>query len=127
MSAGVKKLRSKKVESRTARQTRVRRKVQGTTDRPRLSVFRSAKHIYVQVIDDSTQQVIAAASDLGKAVAGEIDGKKKKERAKLVGQTIAKKLMEKNVKQVVFDRNGFMYHGRVQAVAEGAREGGLEF
>src|SRR5688500_3732464 len=98
MSAGVKKIRSKKVVSRTARQTRVRRKVLGTPERPRLSVFRSAKHIYVQVIDDSTQQVLAAASDLGKAMATEIDGKKKKERAKLVGQAIAKKLIEKNVK-----------------------------
>ena len=125
--AGFKKIRDKKVESRLARKVRVRRKVLGTTERPRLSVFRSAKHIYCQVVDDSTHKILAAASDLGKNLGTDFEGKDKKGRAKLVGQEIAKKLREKNVSQVVFDRNGFMYHGRVRAIAEGAREGGLEF
>ena len=106
---------------------RIRRKVSGTSARPRLAVFRSDKHIYVQAIDDVTHRVLAAASDKEKEVSGAAQGKKKKERAKLVGKTIAERLKKANVIKVVFDRNGYIYHGRVKEVAEGAREGGLEF
>jgi large subunit ribosomal protein L18 len=113
--------------ARWRRKRTIRKRVNGTAQRPRLSVFRSNAHIYVQAIDDVTHQVLAAASDLEKEVAAAAAGKKKRERARLVGQAIARRLKEKNVIQVVFDRNGYIYHGRVKEVAEGAREGGLEF
>ena len=113
--------------ARWRRKRTIRKRVNGTAQRPRLSVFRSNSHIYVQAIDDVTRQVLAAASDLEKEVAAAAAGKKKRERARLVGQAIARRLKEKNVVQVVFDRNGYIYHGRVKEVAEGAREGGLEF
>ena len=95
--------------------------------RPRLVVFRSLKHIYVQAIDDVNQKVLATASDLEKSLKSETAGLKKGERARKVGEAVGKKLLEKNIKAVVFDRNGFIYHGRVKQVAEGAREAGLEF
>jgi large subunit ribosomal protein L18 len=113
--------------TRWRRKRAIRKRIAGTAERPRLSVFRSNSHIYVQAIDDVTHQVLAAASDLEKEVAARAAGKKKSERAKLVGQTIAGRLKSKNVVQVVFDRNGYIYHGRIKQVAEGAREGGLEF
>ena len=113
--------------TRWRRKRTIRKRVTGTAQRPRLSVFRSNAHIYVQAIDDVTHEVLAAASDLEKDVAAAATGKKKRERARLVGQAIARKLKEKNVIQVVFDRNGYIYHGRVKEVAEGARQGGLEF
>jgi large subunit ribosomal protein L18 len=113
--------------TRWRRKRAIRKRITGTAERPRLSVFRSNSHIYVQAIDDATHQVLAAASDLEKEVAAQAAGKKKSERAKLVGQTIAGRLKSKNVVQVVFDRNGYIYHGRIKQVAEGAREGGLEF
>jgi large subunit ribosomal protein L18 len=113
--------------ARWRRKRTIRKRVNGTAQRPRLSVFRSNAHIYVQAIDDVTHQVLATASDLEKEVAGAAAGKKKKERARLVGEAIARRLKEKNVVQVVFDRNGYIYHGRVKEVAEGARAGGLEF
>jgi len=97
----------------------------GTDARPRLSVFRSAKHIYAQAIDDVTGKVIAAASDLEAAVKG-TDGDKKS-KAKAVGEAIGKKLLALKVSAVVFDRNGYVYHGRVKEVADGAREAGLQF
>ena len=125
--AAVKKYKSSKVASRMNRKSRIRKKVVGTAERPRLSVFRSAKHIYVQAIDDSTNTVIAAASDLEETLAKDLAGKKKKERAEAIGQAVAKKLLAKNISAVVFDRNGFIYHGRVSAVADGARKGGLKF
>jgi large subunit ribosomal protein L18 len=121
------KIHSRTEEGRLRRKHTIRKRVSGTAQRPRLSVFRSNAHIYVQAIDDVTQQVLAAASDLEKDVAAAAAGKKKRERARLVGQAIARKLKEKNVIQVVFDRNGYIYHGRVKEVAEGARQGGLEF
>lgn len=125
--AGRKKIRSEKVAGRLHRKERIRKKISGTPERPRLTVFRSAKHIYAQAIDDTTNTVLAAASDLEESLRGELAGKKKKEKAELVGQSVAKKLLARNISAVVFDRNGYMYHGRVSAVAEGARKGGLKF
>ena len=120
---GVKKIKSEKVAARTRRKVSIRKKLEGTAERPRLSVFRSAKHIYVQAVDDTTQTVIASASD----IEDEVSAGKKKDKAKAVGQALAKKLLAKNISLCVFDRNGFIYHGRVSAVADGAREGGLKF
>ena len=115
----------KKRYLRTRRKATIRKKVEGSTERPRLSVYRSLNHIYAQVIDDVSSKTIAAASTLSPELK---DGKgKKKELAKEVGKLIAKKCQAANIAQVVFDRNGFMYHGRIAAVAEGAREGGLKF
>ena len=122
---GVKKIKSVKVAARTRRKVSIRKKIEGTAERPRLSVFRSAKHIYVQAVDDTTQTVIASASDLEETV--KANPGKKKDKAKAVGQALAKKLLAKNISLCVFDRNGFIYHGRVSAVADGAREGGLKF
>ena len=121
----VKKIKSVKVAARSRRKVSIRKKIEGTADRPRLSVFRSAKHIYVQAVDDTTQTVIASASDLEETVKG--NPGKKKDKAKLVGKALAQKLLAKNISLCVFDRNGFIYHGRVSAVADGAREGGLKF
>ena len=101
--------------------------VHGTPERPRLSVFRSLKHIYAQVIDDVTHQTLVAASDLDETIKGDLGGLKKKDRAKKIGAAVAKRCIEKGITQVVFDRNGFIYHGRVAAVADGAREAGLKF
>src|SRR5688500_9081699 len=123
---GVKKVKSEKVAARIRRKVSIRKKLEGTADRPRLSVFRSAKHIYVQAVDDTTNTVLASASDLEEAVKANLTGKKK-DKAKAVGQALAKKLIAKNITSCVFDRNGFIYHGRVSAVADGAREGGLKF
>jgi large subunit ribosomal protein L18 len=121
--------RKSKLESRKIRHGSLRKRIEGTAERPRLVVFRSARHIYAQVIDDLSRKTLVAASDLGEsAQSGGIDAKaKKKERAKAVGAALAKKLLEKGISQVVFDRAGFKYHGRVSAVADGAREAGLQF
>lgn len=115
-----------KSERREWRKKRIRKKVQGTSERPRLSVFRSTMHIYAQVIDDDAQKTIFATSTLSKDIKSE-DKKSKTELAKKVGALIAEGLKEKNISRVVFDRNGFVYHGRIKALAEGAREAGLEF
>jgi large subunit ribosomal protein L18 len=122
----VKKIKSVKVAARSRRKVSIRKKIEGTPERPRLSVFRSAKHIYAQAVDDTTNTVVASASDLEESLQDKLTGKKK-DKAKLVGQALAKKLLAKNISLVVFDRNGFIYHGRVSAVADGAREGGLKF
>lgn len=122
-----KKIRNDQERSRLRRKRNIRKRISGTAERPRLSVFRSNSHIYVQAIDDTSNAVLASASDLEKGLKGELDGKDKSEVAKLVGQTVGKRLLEKDVKSVVFDRNGFIFHGRVKAVADGAREAGLEF
>jgi large subunit ribosomal protein L18 len=116
-----------KVESRDKRKMSIRKRVNGTPDRPRMSVFRSIKHIYVQVVDDQTHQTLVAVSDLDEGVKAEIKGMKKKDRAKKVGAVIAQRCAAKGITQVVFDRNGFIYHGRVSALADGAREAGLKF
>jgi large subunit ribosomal protein L18 len=122
----VKKVKSEKVAARVRRKVSIRKKIEGTAERPRLSVFRSAKHIYVQAVDDTTNTVVASASDLEDTLKDKLTGKKK-DKAKAVGQALAKKLLAKNISLCVFDRNGFIYHGRVSAVADGAREGGLKF
>ena len=106
---------------------RVRRKVLGTPQRPRLCVFRSLSEIYAQVIDDSAGNTLASASTIDQDLRAQVKGLKKAEQAKLVGKAIAERAMNKGVKAVVFDRGGFMYTGRVKALADGAREGGLEF
>jgi len=111
---------------RRRRQERVRKKVLGTDARPRVCVFRSNKHIYAQVISDNQGKTLASVSTLSEALA-EAAKTKGVETAKQVGLALAKACKEKNITKVVFDRNGFLYHGRVKAVADGAREGGLEF
>jgi large subunit ribosomal protein L18 len=112
---------------RLRKHERVRKKVSGTSERPRLNVFRSLKNIYVQIIDDTTGTTLVSASSLDEAVKGKIANGGNKEAAKEVGKLIAQKALEKGIKQVVFDRGGYLYHGRVAELAEGAREGGLEF
>ena len=113
--------------ARQKRKRRIRKKIFGTEQRPRLSVFRSAKHIYAQIVVDSTGSTVLAASTLSPEIRVEIGDLKKSEAAKKVGEWIGKKASEKNIRKVIFDRNGFLYHGRVKALAEGARESGLEF
>jgi large subunit ribosomal protein L18 len=113
--------------ARKRRHTRVRRRVSGTAIRPRLNVFRSSLHIYAQVIDDVAGRTLAAASDADEALAAEIEGKSKTERASAVGKAIAERAKTAGVGLVVFDRGGYQYHGRVRALAEAAREAGLGF
>lgn len=115
------------LEMRKRRKQRIRKSVTGTTERPRLTVFRSAKHIYAQVVDDSTSKSLVAVSTLTKTLADELKDKTKSDRAKAVGAALAKACADKGITQVVFDRNGYIYHGRVSALASGAREGGLQF
>jgi large subunit ribosomal protein L18 len=112
----------KKVTGRARRKLRIRKKVQGTAQRPRLAVFRSSKHIYAQVIDDAQGTTIAHASSVAAPGAGN-----KVDVAKSVGNAVAKACIDKGVEQVVFDRGGYRYHGRVRALAESAREAGLKF
>jgi large subunit ribosomal protein L18 len=109
---------------------RIRRRVRGTVERPRLTIFRSVSHVYVQVVDDMSGRTIASASTVEPTVKGSLPAKVTGGNiagAKAIGKTIAERLIETGVKQVVFDRNGFLYHGRVKALAEAAREAGLEF
>jgi len=113
--------------ARHRRHKRVRAKVEGTTSTPRLCVFRSLKHIHAQVIDDSRGNTLASASTLDPEIIGEGQGKVKAEKAKLVGSLVAKRALGKGIGQVVFDRGGYKYHGRVKALAEAARQGGLKF
>lgn len=114
--------------ARLKRKKRVRKKVRGTPERPRLSVFRSAKHIYAQVIDDDTARTVVSASSLSRDIRQGLGGRGgNREGAAIVGQSIANKALEKGIKAVVFDRNGFLYHGRIKALAEAARETGLQF
>ena len=114
-------------ESRKKRQVRVRRKIRGSAQRPRLCVFRSAKHIYAQIIEDTTGTTLVALSTVCKDVSGEMNYGGNVEAAKLVGKKLAERALAKNITQVVFDRNGFLYHGRVKALADAAREAGLSF
>jgi large subunit ribosomal protein L18 len=123
--AGHIKIVNPKVRKRLRRKHSIRKRLHGTAERPRLSIFRSLKHVYAQAIDDTTNRVVASVSDLHKEI--ETEGKKKKERARAVGMSIGKKLLDMKIEQVVFDRNGFIYHGRVKEVADGAREAGLKF
>jgi len=112
---------------RTARKKRIRKKISGSVERPRLSVFRTAKHIYAQVIDDTSGKTLVATSTLAKDVREGTADVDKTGAAKLVGAAIAKACSDKGIAKVVFDRNGFIYHGRIRALAEAAREAGLSF
>lgn len=114
-----------KKASRAKRHLRVRKKVTGTQERPRLSVYRSEKNIYAQIIDDVNAVTLASASTLDKDIDVKVGGNK--EAAKLVGSLIAKRAVEKGITEVVFDRGGYVYHGRVQVLADSAREAGLKF
>src|SRR4051794_41550980 len=116
-----------KIVGRERRKLRIRKKVNGTEERPRLTVFRSAKHIYAQVIDDASGRTLAHASTLSKDLRGTLEEDNKVQAAKKVGALIAKICKSKKIERVVFDRNGYLYHGRVSALAQAAREGGLEF
>ena len=119
-------LNSKK-RARLKRKKRIRKNLVGTQERPRLSVFRSAKHIYAQVIDDTRGQTLVAASSLDKSVKEQPVFENKIAKADFVGKLLGERAIQKGIRQVVFDRNGFLYHGRVKAVSGGAREAGLDF
>ena len=112
---------------RKARHNRTRRHIVGTGERPRLNVYRSLNNIYAQVIDDTTSQTLASASTLDAEIRGQLAEKTKKEAAKLVGELVGKRALEKGVQEVVFDRGGYLYTGRVAELAEGARAAGLKF
>ncbi|KUK37225.1 MAG: large subunit ribosomal protein [Clostridia bacterium] len=116
-----------RAEVRKRKHLRVRKKVFGTPERPRLSVYKSLKHIYAQVIDDTKGKTLAAASTLSPEIRGEVKGKKNIAAAQVVGRLIAKKALERGIKKVVFDRGGYLYHGRIAALADAAREQGLDF
>ena len=115
-----------RTQARLKRKRRIRKKIAGTEKRPRLCVFRSAKHIYAQIVDDAHGKTITAASSMEKTVRDNPESKNKVTTAGMVGKIIGQRALEKGVSNVVFDRNGFLYHGRVKAVSEGAREAGLE-
>jgi large subunit ribosomal protein L18 len=116
-----------KNKARLKRHLRVRKKISGTTERPRLSVFRSSKHIYAQLIDDVTGVTLASASTVDKELSGEAGSGGNVEAARKVGELIAKRAKDKGYESVVFDRGGYLYHGRIQALADAAREAGLQF
>jgi len=113
--------------ARYRRHSRLRAKVEGTNSRPRLCVFRSQNHIYAQVIDDSQGHTLTSASTLDPEIKAEVNGKAKTGKAKLVGSLVAKRALSQKIKQVIFDRGGYKYHGRVKALAEAARQEGLKF
>ncbi len=115
------------IESRNNRKERIRKKISGSTERPRLTVYKSLKHLHAQVIDDSTGRTLASASTLSKELKGKLDEGDKKTAAKQVGLLLAEKCKAAKIEKVVFDRNGYPYHGRIAATADGAREGGLQF
>jgi large subunit ribosomal protein L18 len=118
---------SANITPRQKRKFRIRNKISGASERPRLTVFRSARHIYAQIVDDSDGKTLAAASTLSRDLKSTLSEDDKTASAKKVGALIAKICLEKNIKKVVFDRNGYLYHGRVKALAEAAREAGLTF
>jgi large subunit ribosomal protein L18 len=120
-------MRRSKLTPREKRHTRVRRRVHGTPERPRLNVFRSSHHIYAQVIDDEAGRTLAAASTLDPGLRPELSERTKVEEARLVGRLVGERARARGVSKVVFDRGGWLYHGRVKSLAEGARESGLEF
>lgn len=125
--AGHIKISNPKERKRAHRKVSIRLRVTGTPERPRLSVFRSARYVYAQAIDDTTGRVLAAASDTEEGLRASTTGKPKKERARAIGKAIGEKLLALKIDAVVFDRNGFIYHGRVKEVADGARDAGLKF
>ncbi|PCK72435.1 50S ribosomal protein L18-like protein [Paenibacillus larvae subsp. larvae B-3650] len=126
---GVRTMISKgdKNKARLKRHLRVRKKIQGTSERPRLNVYRSSKHMYAQIIDDVKGVTLVSASTLDKDLKGEVENGGNVEAARKVGELIAKRAKENGLTNVVFDRGGYLYHGRVQALADAAREAGLEF
>jgi len=113
--------------SRLKRKKRIRKKISGTLEKPRLSVFRSTKHIYAQIIDDTAGQTLTSASTLDADIKANTEAKGKVGAAQLVGKLVAERALEKGIRRVVFDRNGFLYHGRIKAISNGAREAGLGF
>jgi large subunit ribosomal protein L18 len=116
-----------RIVGRERRKLRIRKKIGGTAEKPRLTVFRTAKHIYAQVIDDNSGRTLAHVSTLSKDLKGSLDEGNKTDAAKKVGTLVAKICLSKKIERVVFDRNGYLYHGRVSALANAAREGGLKF
>ena len=114
-------------QARLKRKMSIRQKISGTSERPRLSVFRSAKHIYAQVIDDTSGNTLAAASSLDKAAKDQTGIENSVSMAQFIGKLVGERAVKKGIRKVVFDRNGFLYHGRVKAVSEGARKAGLDF
>ena len=121
-------IKKSRIEQRRRVKVRVRKKVTGTTACPRLTIYRSLNHLYAQIVDDAQSKTIASASTLSKELRDAVkDVKGRRERAKRVGAEVAKKALGQNIKHVVFDRNGYMYHGIVKAIADGAREAGLQF
>jgi large subunit ribosomal protein L18 len=125
--AGHVKVPNDKVRKRLRRKVHIRLRITGTAERPRLSVFRSARYVYAQAVDDTTGRVLASSSELEEGLKAAVAGKPKKERARAVGKAIGEKLAKAGVKSVVFDRNGFIFHGRVKEIADGARDAGLQF
>ncbi len=118
----------KRIVTRQKKKASIRSKLTGTTERPRVSVFRSAKHIYAQAIDDSNGKTLASVSSLSQAVKKEIKGNGgNKEAAQKLGELFGKELKEKGIESILFDRNGYLYHGRVQSLADGIREAGIKF
>lgn len=113
--------------ARLRRQTRVRKKISGTSSRPRLNVFRSLEHIYAQVIDDESGATLVSASTVDRELRNQVSSMKKIEQAKKIGEVVAERAKAKGIETVVFDRGGFPYHGRIKALAEGSRAGGLAF
>lgn len=118
---------SKKKTNRVQKHYRMRKNLNGTADRPRLSVFRSNLHMYAQIIDDEAGKTLVAASTVEKEVRAQLDATNTIEAAKAVGELVAKRAIEKGIDEVVFDRGGFLYHGKIEALAEAAREAGLKF
>ena len=118
---------TKKVLARIRRHRRVRKKIFGIPEKPRLCVFRSNKHIYAQIIDDLTGKTLVAASTLDKELNGKVKSHGNVEAAKLVGGLLARRALSKNIEKIIFDRGGYLFHGRVKALADAAREGGLSF
>lgn len=121
------KRRKTPYHARLRRHLRVRKKIRGTAERPRLSVYRSLSHIYAQVIDDDAGRTLAAASDVEPEARSQINGKSKRDAAKLIGELLAQRARERGITQLVFDRGGYKFHGRVKALAEAVREAGLQF
>jgi large subunit ribosomal protein L18 len=120
-------MRETKSAARQRRHARVRQKISGSTRTPRLSVFRSLKHIYAQIIDDTVGRTLVSASTLDADVRDQVAGLNKTEQAKIVGKRLAEKALSSGVTQVIFDRGGYLYHGRVKALADASREAGLKF
>ncbi len=113
--------------ARVKRQARIRKKIKGTTEKPRLSVFRSAKHVYAQIIDDTAGATLVTASSVEKDFKAQDKFESKRAAAAYVGKLVAQRALDKGIEKVVFDRNGFLYHGRIKALSDGAREAGLKF